>query len=64
MLSSYLAAWLTGEVGSGTATLGPADTPFCGDGTYTISWGPGLLVLLLLTAGHRGRRSSCSAGAT
>ncbi|WP_433130212.1 ABC transporter permease subunit [Micromonospora sp. CA-240977] len=49
MLSSHIGAWLTGEANfwdpqecSGTA--------YC-DGSYTLTWGPALLVLLGLTGG-------------
>ncbi|MEU4482314.1 ABC transporter permease subunit [Micromonospora sp. NPDC023966] len=50
MLSSYLAAWLGGEVQfwDGTACDGGV-TGFC-DGSYTLGWAPGLVVLLALTA--------------
>ncbi|MGR6317693.1 ABC transporter permease [Micromonospora soli] len=49
MLSSYLAAWLTGEVRfwDGYACNG-ATTGFC-DGFYRIGWAPGLVLLLALT---------------
>ncbi|MGC5021179.1 ABC transporter permease subunit [Micromonospora sp. DT47] len=50
MLSSYLIAWLRGRVEFWDNSLGcSADSPFCGGGSYAITWGPALLVLLLLT---------------
>lgn len=50
MLSSYLAAWLTGgaRFWDNHACRGEVNG-FC-DGFYTLSWAPGLAVLLALTA--------------
>lgn len=50
MLSSYVGAWLTGEARfwDNHACLGDT-SGFC-DGMYTLSWVPGLVVLLGLTA--------------
>ncbi|MFJ5543782.1 ABC transporter permease subunit [Micromonospora chalcea] len=49
MLSSYLAAWLSGEVRlwDGNA-CGPGISGYC-DGSYTVTWPSGLVVLLGLT---------------
>ncbi|WP_200211569.1 ABC transporter permease subunit [Micromonospora coerulea] len=50
MLSSYLSAWLTGEARFWDShACGPDATGFC-DSFYTLSWAPGLGVLLGLTA--------------
>ncbi|MCW3844772.1 ABC transporter permease, partial [Micromonospora yasonensis] len=50
MLSSYLAAWLSGEVQFWDRfACDGGDAGFC-EGFYTIGWGAGLAVLLTLTA--------------
>ncbi|MFG2056624.1 ABC transporter permease subunit [Micromonospora sp. NPDC048930] len=50
MLSSYVAAWLSGEVHFWDRfACGGGEAGFC-EGFYTIGWGPGLAVLLTLTA--------------
>ena len=50
MISSYVAAWLTGEAGFWDNHACRGDTAgFC-DGFYTMSWKPGLVVLLGLAA--------------
>jgi ABC-2 type transport system permease protein len=50
MLSSYLIAWLSGEVRFWDRfACGGGIAGFC-DGSYTIAWGAGLAVLLTITA--------------
>ncbi|MEU8182136.1 ABC transporter permease subunit [Micromonospora sp. NPDC049044] len=50
MLSSYIAAWLTGKGEFWDPQRCSSDTGFC-DGTYSLTWGPALAVLLVLTGG-------------
>ncbi|MEU7674199.1 ABC transporter permease subunit [Micromonospora taraxaci] len=50
MLSSHVGAWLTGEAKFWDTCPGSSGTGYC-DGSYSLTWGPALVVLLVLTGG-------------
>nr|MDT0663090.1 ABC transporter permease subunit [Micromonospora sp. DSM 115978] len=51
MLSTHVAAWMTGEVSLWDQSACRGAVSFDCDGTYTITWLPALLVLLAVTGG-------------